>query len=105
VISWGGTAPTRFDADQSHGSILDERIKHTGCIAATSHASHHGVREPTERAQALLAAFFADHALEIANHHRKGMRADDRADDVVRVPLSTGRTSAPSSRMLKTLGR
>ena len=71
----------------------------------------------------LRHALVADHALEIAHHHRVRMRAGDGADDVERVldvghpvahrlvervlqrlrlPDSTGTTVAPSSFMRKT---
>ncbi len=39
----------------------------------------------SKRVTTLLARFAADDGLEIADHHRKRMRTDDAADDVVRV--------------------
>ena len=76
------------------------------------------------RLEHLRARLVADHALEVAHHHRIGVRAGRRADAVegvgdvghpvaqasfiasfsVRAPACTGRTSAPSIFMRKTFG-
>ena len=90
--------------------------------AADAGHDHVGVG-PAEERPALLAGLVAHHPLQLAHHPRVGMRAHDRAQAVVGVvdgghpvpqrlvdgvlqgaaPGSTGRTSAPSSSMRKTL--
>ena len=42
------------------------------------------IRQPAFALENFRAGFFADDALEIANHHRVGMRAQDGAEQVMR---------------------
>ena len=76
---------TRFDTDEPDTFIFDEGIKHTSCVAATADASDDGIGEFAERFEALFASFTTDDGLEVSDHHREGMRADDGADDVMGV--------------------
>lgn len=85
VIARCGTATTGFNADQSDGGVFDERIEHASGIAAPSDTRDDGIGKPTETRLALLSAFGADDALEVADHHREGVRPDHRADDVMGV--------------------
>src|SRR5260370_1379246 len=75
----------RLDADQFHIRVVLERVKNAGRVAAAADAGHHGTGQPADLFQALCARFPADDRLEIADHHGKGVRADDAADDVVRA--------------------
>src|SRR5438093_1085449 len=79
------SAPTRLDADELDTSVLDERCEHAGRVAAAADAGDDRVRQLAELCQALLSRLAADDRLEIADHHRKWMWADDAADDVVSV--------------------
>ena len=78
-------AATGLDADQAHRRILDERMEDARRVRTAAHARDDRIGQPPELLEALRAAFAADHALEVAHHHREGVRADDRADDVVRL--------------------
>ena len=75
--------PARLDPHEPHIGMIDERIKHPSGIAAAPHAGHHGVGQAAELPAALFHRLAADHRLEVADDPRKGMRANDRADDVV----------------------
>ena len=77
-------ASARFDADQLHPLIGDEGMKHADRIAAAADAGEHLVGQPALGIQNLSPRFFADDAMEIADHHRIRMRAQRRAKQVVR---------------------
>ena len=113
------TVAGRFDADQLHGFVFDIRIKDAHRVRTAANARDHRVRLAAGQFGHLHLAFVADHALEVAHHHRVRMRSRHRADDVERVfdvghpvahgfvqrvfqrrePDSTGTTVAPSSFM------
>ena len=65
--------------------VVDEWIKHAGRVRPAADAGDDFVRQSAQIVQALLPRFAADHGLEVADDHREGMRADDGAQDVVRV--------------------
>ena len=54
-------------------------------VRAAADAGDQRIRQPAFKSQYLLARLVADHALEIAHHHRIGMRAGDGADAIERV--------------------
>ena len=85
MASWLGTAPPCLDTNEFHAGVADERVEHASGITAAAHASHNHIGQAPEPLEGLLPRFPADHRLEIAHDHRKGMRADDAADDVVGV--------------------
>ena len=64
--------------------MLDERIEHAGRVAAAADAGDDHIRQPAELLARLLDRFAADDRLKIADDPRERMRADDRAEDVVR---------------------
>src|SRR5262249_10338874 len=76
-------ATAGFDADEGH-AILDERVEHAGGVAPSANAGDDDIGQPAELIEALAARLPANNALEIANKHREGVRADDTAEDVVR---------------------
>src|SRR5205823_4592079 len=90
VAEWGGviarllTAPSGFDADERDFFVFDEWIKHTGRVAAAADAGDYRVWQMAELLARLLDRLAADHRLEIADDSREGVRADDRAEDVMR---------------------
>src|SRR6185503_1873878 len=84
MIAGTRTAPARLDAHETHGGIVDKWVEHSGGVASTSHASHHGIRKSPDLLQALSASFPADHGLKIANNSRKRVGAHDGSDDIVR---------------------
>ena len=93
VLAFVVAAAAGFDADQFDAGVADERIEHAGRVAAAADAGDDDVGQPADLLVALLFRFAADDRLEIADHHRKRVRADDAADDVVGVLDAT-----PSSR-------
>ena len=60
-------------------------MKHAGGIAAAADAGDHDVRQPARLFETLRPRLRTDDRLKIADHHRKRVRPDDAADDVVRV--------------------
>ncbi|MDR8822196.1 hypothetical protein FEQ05_05940 [Burkholderia pseudomultivorans] len=77
----------RFDADQLHRCIVDIRIEDAHRVRAAADARNHRIGLPAREFGHLHLALVADHALEVAHHHRVRVRvrARDRADDVERV--------------------
>ena len=116
--------PARFDADQP--DVPDPRGTGEDADGIAS-AAHAGTDRPAgvpSAFQHLRPRFVADHALEVAHHHRIGMRAESGTEQVVGVadvghPIAHGLadgvlqraccrvltavTRAPSSRIRKTL--
>ena len=76
--------PQRLDADDLHG-IVEERHEHADGIAAAAHARRHDIGQETHHVLELLTRLDADDGLEVAHHHREGMRPDGRADAVDRL--------------------
>ena len=54
-------------------------------VGAAADAGDRRVGQPALGFLQLLLGLFADHRLEVAHHHRIGMRTGDRADEVVGV--------------------
>ncbi len=77
-------SPARLHADHLHGFVLEERIEQAHRIGAAADAGDEQVGQALFLFQDLPAGFVADDALEIAHHQRIGMRAIDRAEDVMR---------------------
>ncbi|MPM47170.1 hypothetical protein SDC9_93878 [bioreactor metagenome] len=77
-----------FHADQARLFERDVGVEDAHGIAATAHAGDDGVgllggdMLVLEHLGHLREAFRADHALEVAHHHRIRVRASDGADDV-----------------------
>ena len=77
-----------FDADQARVLVRDVGVEDAHGVAATAHAGDDGIRLRGGNALRgqhlghLRQAFGADHALEVAHHHRVGVRAGHGADDV-----------------------
>ena len=76
--------PTRLDPDHLDLLVLEERREHADRVAPPAHARDEVVREPAFGLEDLLARLPADHGLEVPDHHRIRVRAQDRAEDVVR---------------------
>ena len=85
MLAQGGAAAAGFDADQFHGCIVDERGEDSRGVRSAADAGDDVIRQSPLDFQALLARLAADHRLKIADDHRKRVRPDDRADDVMRV--------------------
>src|SRR5665213_3697312 len=74
----------RFDADELHTRVADVRMEDAHRIAAAADTRDHDVRVAPRGGGHLHQAFAADHALEVAHHHRVRVRAGNGADDVER---------------------
>src|SRR5207245_3639445 len=74
---------SRLDADQLHLLIVEKGGEDADRIGAATHARDDGVWQPPSTLQYLGARLAADDGLEVAHQTRKGIRPDDRADDVV----------------------
>ena len=64
---------------------LDERREHAGRVRAAADAGHDRVGQAADLLEALALRLLADDRLEVADDHRERVRADDAADDVMRV--------------------
>ena len=85
VVAGRRAASARLDADEAHRGVGHEGMEHARRVRAAADARDDRVRQPPELLEALRAALAADHALEVAHHHRERVRPDHRADDVVRL--------------------
>ncbi len=72
-----------FDAVEFDGGVFDEGVEDARGVGAAADAGDDGIGETVEGVEALLAGFDADDGLEVADDHGEGVRAGDRADDVV----------------------
>src|SRR5262249_20755832 len=74
-----------LDADQTHLRLLEKIEEEPDGVRATADTRDHLVRQPALGREDLLARLLADHAVKIAHHHRIRVRAERRAEDVVRA--------------------
>ena len=108
----------------SRTSSFKNGMKNADRVRAAADARDHHIGQASGQLQDLAARFAPDHRLEIAHHRRIRMRPERRAEQVIRIaelvtqsriasliaslsvrePVSTPRTSAPSSRMRNTFG-
>ncbi len=72
----------RFDADDLHGLVIEERVEQADGVGAATDAGNQRVGQAAFLLQDLLAYFVADHRLEVAHHGRVGVRAGGGADQV-----------------------
>ncbi len=85
-----------FNANQSCLLEGNVGVKNAHRIRAAAHTRQHGIGLSAQmHTRHLCDAFFADHALEIAHHHRIRMRPGHGADDVesvfyIRHPIAQG---------------
>ena len=75
----------RFDADDRHFGIVEERMEQADRVAAAADAGDDRIRQPAIVGQHLRARLASDHGVEIAHHARIRIRAGDSADDVESV--------------------
>ncbi len=75
----------RLDADQAHAFVGDEIGEQADRVGAAADRRDAGVGQAAFILQYLGARFLADHALEIADHQREGMRPGDGAEQIVGV--------------------
>src|SRR5439155_26652469 len=73
------------DADQLARLVANEWMKHAGRIAAAADTGDDHIGQPRDLIQALLPRLTADDRLKIPHDHRKRVRADHAAQDVMRV--------------------
>ena len=77
--------PASLDPDHGHASLVQKRVEQTHRVRAPADTRDESIREPALGPFELRSHFVTDHRLEIAHHHRIGMRAGDRADHVERL--------------------
>ena len=75
----------RLDSVQRDVRVVQERVEQPHRVRASSDAGDAGVGQAALQIEHLRAGLAPDHGVEVAHHHRIGMRARHRADDVVRV--------------------
>src|SRR5688572_3988222 len=85
VAPRGDALAARFNADQSHARIVDEAVEDADGVAASADAGDDDVRQPPHPFENLLPCLAADHRLELTDHQRVWMRAERRAEQVIRV--------------------
>jgi hypothetical protein len=73
-----------FDAGHAHAFVIEEGMEEADRVAAAADAGDEQIGQALLALQDLAAGLDADHAVEIAHHHREGMRAERGAEDVVR---------------------
>src|SRR5215472_7773776 len=78
------TVPGGLAADEPHIRVGNERVEQPDGVRPPSDTGNRRIRQPPGSLENLAAGLHAYDALEIADHGRKGMRAGDRAEDIVR---------------------
>ena len=71
-----------LDANQPR-RVFEQRVEEPHRVRAAADAGDGDGRQPPLGLEELVARLGADHRLEVAHHHRVGVRADDRAEQVV----------------------
>lgn len=72
-----------LEADQADVGVRDEGVEEADGVGAAADAGRDGVRQPSGALQDLAAGLDADDPVEVADHGREGVRAGDRAEEVV----------------------
>ena len=85
VIAGPGPTPARLDPHHAHRLVVEEREEEADRVRSPADARHEHVREPAFLLQHLGPRLAADHRLEVAHHHRIGVRAQHGAEEVVGV--------------------
>ena len=85
VAPAGDLVAAGFDADQTHGAVVDERVEDADRVAAAADARDDRRREHGGELEKLRARLASDHGLEFADHQRIRMRPEHRSEQVVRV--------------------
>ena len=74
-----------FHAEHPHRGVIQEGVEQPHGVGATADGGHQHIRQAALGLLHLRAGFLADHRLEVAHHHRIGVRAGHGADAVVGV--------------------
>lgn len=77
--------PGGLAAHQADVGVGDEGVEEADGVGAAADAGDRRVREASRALQDLAAGLDADDAVEVADHRREGVRARDRAEEVVRA--------------------
>src|SRR5262245_13528078 len=85
VLTQSRTTPSGLDTDHRNLFILQEGMKQTNGIAASSNAGQQSVGESVFLAEDLFFSFSANHRLKVSHHHWVGMGAKYRPEQVVGV--------------------
>jgi hypothetical protein len=85
VLVGGDAMAGRLDADQAHALVGQERMEQADGVGTAADAGDHRVGKTSFDLEDLLAGFGPDHRLEVADHHRIGVRAGGGADQVIGV--------------------
>src|ERR1700757_1573404 len=75
---------SRFESDQPHVWIIDERMEDPDGVGSPADARRDRVGQPAGLGLDLNAGLQADDALKITHHGREGMRSGGGAEAVVR---------------------
>src|SRR6056297_263773 len=82
VVGSVKTFSCRFDSDYFDLLVVVERIEKAYCVASSSDACDHKVRQTVFLFQYLISRFFAYYALKFPYHYRVGMGTYSRAEKV-----------------------
>ena len=85
VLAEVRAAPAGLDAEHLHAGVGEKVVEQPDGVAAAAHAGHQIIGQPPRLRQNLGTRLAADHAMELAHHHRVGMRAEHRAQQIMRV--------------------
>ena len=77
--------PGGLDAEHRDRGIVEEGVEQAHGIGAAADRGDQRIRQPALGLLHLRLGLLADHRLEVAHHHRIGVRAGDGADAVVGV--------------------
>ena len=84
-MSGGDPLAARLHADQPHAGVLSEGMEQADGVRAAADARHTHVRQPAGLGHDLRSRLGADHRLEVAHDGRVRVRAERRAEQVMRV--------------------
>ena len=78
-----GALAGRLAADQSHPGVRDELVEDAHRVGAAADARDDRVGQPPGAVEHLLPGLDADDPVEVADHHREGVRTGDGPEQVV----------------------
>src|SRR5207249_11488007 len=78
------TIPSRLYPGDADATVADERMEEADGVGTAPHTGDQHVGQAPDHLARLTACFFSDDGVEVAHHHRIGMRAERRAEEIVR---------------------
>src|SRR5512135_916036 len=84
MLTRNNSSSSCLHPDHTNAFIPNKKVEKPHCITAPSDTGYEIVRQFSFSLENLLPCLFTYHRLEVSDNQRKGMRAEDGAQDIMR---------------------